>query len=151
MLAELVRASALLPAIATLACSDPAPRAEGDYPITKQELGIAGIAAREPGEAAYARTCIACHGADGKGNGGKTGADLTAQDGPFTKPDAVLIASVRDGKQGTTGVMPAHRALLTDEELAAVVAYARAQLGAGIAPVEPVQAAPDAGSGPAPE
>jgi mono/diheme cytochrome c family protein len=91
-----------------------------------------------PGEQIYHRYCIGCHGADGRGNGGITGADFTAADGPLTQRDqATLIASVRDGKRGERATMPAHAPVLTEAQIEAVVAYVRtrfAPAGAGQPP-----------------
>jgi mono/diheme cytochrome c family protein len=115
---------------ALVAC-DPPPRENGQWPIALAELGP-GLAA-DPGEGAYRRTCIACHGADGKGNGEKTGADFTRPDGRLTKPDDALLASIRGGTRGSIGVMPAHQGLLTDAETTAVLAYVRRTFGPGIA------------------
>src|SRR4051812_25708113 len=79
------------------------------WPITQAELE-----GREPqkpafpagrAEATYSRYCVACHGNDGRGNGGSTGADFTAATSPLTgHSDAELIVSVRDGKQGARAV-----------------------------------------------
>lgn len=128
-------------ALALGACSEPPPRAQDQWPITPAELGMGGAPA-DLGALAYSRTCIACHGADGKGNGAKTGADLSAPDGPLSRPDEQLLVSILDGKQGTIGVMPAHRALLSAAEATAVLAYVRRSFGAGIVPHAPDAAAP---------
>jgi mono/diheme cytochrome c family protein len=93
------------------------------HPIAADELraDVAGA-----GELNYRRYCIGCHGADGKGNGGTTGADLTALDGPLrTKSDDLLLASVRDGKTGKSAIMPAHKPVLRDEQIQQILAFAR--------------------------
>jgi mono/diheme cytochrome c family protein len=128
------------------ACLDAPSREPGQWPLTKAELEAQALAATpiEPGEAAYRRTCIACHGADGKGSEGKLAADFSSPGGPLTKQDELLRASILNGVTGTIGVMPPHRTLLTDEELSAVLAYVRKSFGAGIVPVSAL--APDAGN-----
>lgn len=132
------------------ACLEDPEREQGQWPISRAELAAhaskneAAGAASDAGEAAYRKTCIACHGADGRGHGGKTAADLTAPGGVLQKPDAALLASIRDGATGPIGVMPPHRALLTDDELAAVLGYVRRTFGPGITP-DP-GASPDAAS-----
>jgi mono/diheme cytochrome c family protein len=127
-----LRVVSLMAVLAITGCDPPQPAAD-QYPITLAELEKAPPPS-DPGEAAYRRTCIACHGADGRGNDAKTGANLTAKDGALTQSDDVLHASVRDGKKGNIGVMPPHKGLLTEEEIGAVVRYVRRTYGAGIVP-----------------
>lgn len=126
--------------LAALVSCDPPPRESGQWPIALAELGP-GQAAADPGEGAYRRTCIACHGADGKGNGEKTGADFTRPDGRLTKPDDALLTSIRGGIRGPIGVMPAHQGLLTESETTAVLAYVRRTFGPGIIPATTASAA----------
>lgn len=114
---------ALLPA-----CSEPQ-RDPTQWPLSREELERSAPS-RDPAELTYRRYCIGCHGSDGRGNGGLTGADLTAQNGPLaSKADGELQASVRDGKRGATATMPPHRPVLKDEEIAAVVSYVRQRFG----------------------
>ncbi|MET0284496.1 MAG: cytochrome c [Polyangiales bacterium] len=92
------------------------------HPIAVDQLKSDGT---DPGELNYRRYCIGCHGADGKGNGGVTGADLTASDSPLrSKPDDALLVSVRDGKQGKFAAMPAHKPVLTEAQILQVLAFA---------------------------
>lgn len=123
-----------LPLALTLgACLRKPPRAEGQWPLSRAELA-SSAPADSPGEADYRRYCLSCHGDDGRGNGGTTGADLTAPGGPLTKPDDLLVVSVRDGRRGAIGVMPPHGRLLDDAAIRGVLAYVRARFGAGIVP-----------------
>lgn len=84
------------------------------------------------GKAIYLQTCIACHGANGKG--ALPGViDFTAADGPLSKPDEQLAQSIRDGV-ATPGVplsMPAKGGLpaLTDEQIQSIIAYLRSEFG----------------------
>jgi mono/diheme cytochrome c family protein len=114
--------AALCLVLLALAC-DRAPTREGQWPISEQELGEKP---REPGESTYRQYCIGCHGMDGRGNGGVTGADLTAVQGPLaTKSDAELLASVRDGRRGQRATMPAHAPVLNTVQLQEVIAFVK--------------------------
>ena len=76
---------------------------------------------------------------DGRGNGGRTAADLTRADGLLSQPDDAVRTVIRDGRRGTIGVMPAHGTILTPSELDAVVAYLRRDLAKDVV-VRPVDA-----------
>lgn len=84
------------------------------------------------GQAVYAQTCIACHGADGKGAipGVK---DFTAMDGPLSKSDTELVTNVSQGFQspGSFMAMPPKggNPTLTEIDVRAVLAYLRAEFG----------------------
>jgi len=84
------------------------------------------------GKAVYAQTCIACHGANGKGTiPGVT--DFTAKDGPLSKSDAELLQNISEGFQspGSFMAMPAKggNPMLTEADVRAVLAYLRAAFG----------------------
>jgi mono/diheme cytochrome c family protein len=111
----LLRSSAVL---LLFACADA--KQQGQWPIGKEELAQKPDAA----DATYRRYCIGCHGIDGKGNGG-LGADFTLPGGVLGKADAELVASVRDGKRGQLATMPAHRPVLSDAQIDAVVRLVR--------------------------
>ena len=115
-------------------CSPEKKRDPSQFPISRAELAREGPsaaplpAADDAAELTYRRYCIGCHGDDGHGNDGTTGADLAAIDGPLTKrSDAELMASVRDGKVGKLATMPAHKPILSESQIAAVLAYVRKQ------------------------
>jgi mono/diheme cytochrome c family protein len=84
------------------------------------------------GATVYAQTCIACHGANGKGAIPGV-SDFTKADGPLAKTDEILIASIRDGlaTPGKPLSMPPKggNPSLTDEEIQAVLAYLRSSFG----------------------
>jgi mono/diheme cytochrome c family protein len=86
----------------------------------------------EAGQAVYSQTCIACHGANGKGTipGVR---DFTAADGPLAKSDEELVKSITEGFQspGSPLSMPPKggNPALTEEDVQAVLAYLRATFG----------------------
>lgn len=120
----------VLPVVAGLGCSDK--RDPGQWPVSQAELaGDAGpVVSTEAAALTYRRYCVGCHGEDGRGNGGMTGADFTASDSPLGKSDAELLTSVRDGKLGKRATMPPHKPVLKDAQIAAVIAYVRERFGA---------------------
>lgn len=84
------------------------------------------------GKAVYSQTCIACHGANGKGMipGVR---DLTDPDGALTKSDEELIGNITTGFQtpGSPMAMPAKggNPTLTEDDIKAVLKYLRAEFG----------------------
>jgi mono/diheme cytochrome c family protein len=84
------------------------------------------------GEGIYAQTCIACHGADGKGPIPGV-ADFTAKDSPLSKTDEELVKNISEGFQspGSFMAMPAKggNPSLTEEDIRAVVKYLRSEFG----------------------
>lgn len=100
-------------------------RDPGQWPLSKRELAQK-TAPAAPGEATYRRYCIGCHGVDGRANGGITGADFVSQKALLSaKPDAELALSVREGRRGERGAMPAHKPVLSDTQIDEVIAYVR--------------------------
>jgi len=84
------------------------------------------------GKTAYDKTCVACHGSDGKGMPG-LGKDLTTSQFFRETSDADLLAFVKTGRPAsdpanTTGVdMPPKggNPALTDEDIQNIIAYVR--------------------------
>jgi cytochrome c553 len=129
--------------LALPACGGEEPRDPTQYPISREELER-NAPSDDPAELSYRRYCIGCHGSDGHGNGGVTGADLASATGPLTtRSDAELFQSVRNGKTGASAVMPAHSPVLSDDQIKAVVGYVRKRFG------QPVGVTPDASAMPA--
>jgi len=79
------------------------------------------------GEAVYNTSCIACHGADGRGNGG-VGGDFQGEPERLAQDNAVLLAKIRDGITGNR-VMPPHNNVLTDEQQKDALSYIRREWG----------------------
>lgn len=130
-----------LVALASSACTGAPERDPSQWPIARLDLE-GEIPTDDPAEVTYRAHCTACHGVDGRGAGGVTGADFTSPDGPLRRPDGELLASIRDGRRGEIGVMPPHGAMLGEERSAAVLAYLRRRFGAGIRPAETAPLAP---------
>ena len=84
------------------------------------------------GKDVYSQTCIACHGAKGKGMipGVR---DLTDPDGALTKSDEELIENISNGMQspGSFMAMPAKggNPALSEDDIKAVLAYIRVEFG----------------------
>lgn len=94
----------------------------------------AGAHAAPDGKAIYEQTCIACHGANGKG--ALPGVpDLTGKSGRLSKPDGVLIKNMMDGFQtpGSPMAMPPKggNPALTREDIESVLGYMRKRFGPG--------------------
>lgn len=84
----------------------------------------------EHGRAVYSQTCIACHGADGKG-AIEGIPDFTTADSRLFKPDDILLADVINGFQskGSLMAMPPKGGNpdLSEQDLADAIAYMRAE------------------------
>ena len=78
------------------------------------------------GKAVFDKSCVGCHGADGKGNPGmakvlgEKGLNLTSKE-VTSKSDAQLLKVIAEGQ----GKMPASGKNLSKEEQANVLAYVR--------------------------
>ena len=84
------------------------------------------------GKAVYSQTCVACHGADGKGAIPGV-ADLTKADGALARSDDELIRNITDGFQspGAVLAMPAKggNPALTEADIKSVLSYLCATFG----------------------
>lgn len=101
-------------------------------------LGVAvaafagGAQAASPGASVYQRTCVACHGKDGRGAIPGVPA-LGGKGGPLEKSDAVLMKNMIEGYQrsGSPLAMPPKGGdpSLTGDDIAAVLQYMREAFG----------------------
>ena len=101
-------------------------------PVLVSAEGDSAAADVATGKVVYSQTCIACHGAGGKGMipGVR---DLTASDGALAKSDEELVKNISDGFQtpGSAMAMPPKggNPTLTEEDVKAVLAYLRFKFG----------------------
>ena len=85
--------------------------------------GAALAADADAGKAVFTKSCVSCHGADGKGNPAMakvmSGLDITAKE-VTQRSDDELLKAIAEGK----GKMPAQKSLSKDEQKA-VLSYVR--------------------------
>jgi cytochrome c oxidase cbb3-type subunit 3 len=81
------------------------------------------------GKEIYAKTCVACHGADGKGNQALGAPNLSDKIWLYGSGEAIQESIAR----GRNGQMPAHKDLLSPEKIHLLTAYVYS-LGGGQAP-----------------
>ena len=104
------------------------------HPLVPVAMPTSSIAKQGDGKAVFTQTCIACHGADGKG--AVPGApDFTSASGPLSKSDDVLLQHVINGfrSPGNALAMPPRGGNpgLSDSDLREALAYIRKQFGHG--------------------
>ncbi len=94
------------------------------------------VAAVEPhsgevlsGKAVFETRCVACHQSDGRGMQGLLAADFVGDKARLAKSDAELLTSIREGLNGSVGVMPPWDGVLTEQEQKAVLQYIREAFG----------------------
>lgn len=93
---------------------------EGDHSLPGDPVAGAEV---------YGRICVACHAADGRGNGGLTGANFIDDETRLAKNNDRLLTSIRDGVTTGPTPMPGHRDLLTDVEMRNALSYIRHEFG----------------------
>ncbi len=119
---------ALVSALALGACGN-----EGEKAAETTQAKQAPAAQPLPGDpvkgkAVYEQYCQSCHGADGKGNGG-VGASFVADKSRLAKSNEELLKSIREGKQGSVGMMPAQKDILSEEQMKDALSYIRKTFG----------------------
>ena len=72
------------------------------------------------GKTKYATACVACHGAEGKGNAQLGAPNLTDRIWLHGGSEAIIVETISKGR---TGVMPAHQALLGEAKVHLLAAY----------------------------
>ncbi len=101
-------------------------------PVLAFSDGVPEAADVAAGKAVYSQTCIACHGADGKGTIPGV-PDFTDKNTPLTKSAAELMKNINEGFQskGSFMAMPSKggNPTLTEADVRAVLAYIRAEFG----------------------
>ena len=101
-------------------------------PVTATADDNGNAADVKAGKKLYSQTCIACHGANGKGALPGV-SDLTSVDGPLVKSDVALIDSIVEGlaTPGAALSMPAKGGIpsLTDDDIRRLIAYLRSEFG----------------------
>jgi caa(3)-type oxidase subunit IV len=95
--------------------------------------GAVAAAPAEPagppdGAQIFNQYCVVCHGADGQGNNGLA-ANFVSDKTRLSQDKAIVIASIKDGKNGDIGAMPPWGALLNDEQIEAVYSHVMTQWG----------------------
>lgn len=95
------------------------PEFEGDHSLPGDPVA---------GEAVYRASCSACHTESGRGNGGITGADFVGDRRRLAKNNDTLLRSIREGIPNQPP-MPAHRDLLTDQQMRDALSYIRQRFG----------------------
>jgi mono/diheme cytochrome c family protein len=93
--------------------------------VVKHELPGDPVA----GKAVYDKICFACHAADGRGNGGITGADFIADRSRLAKSNEELYKSVAEGQQTGNVPMPPQLGPLNEQEIKDALAFVRVAFG----------------------
>jgi len=97
---------------------------EGVFNVSEYILGLSGRevnpTAAAAGKTKYAQVCIACHGADAKGNTALGAPNLTDDVWLFGGSQRAVMASIADGRGGR---MPAHEGFLDEGKIHVLTAY----------------------------
>lgn len=92
--------------------------------VAEYVLQISGgehdAAKAEKGAKVFAANCVACHGADGKGNQAVGAPNLTDKTWLYGGKPATIRQTIRDGRNG---VMPAQQELLKEDRIHLLAAY----------------------------
>ena len=99
------------------------PTPVSNVPLTSNEITA------QSGKAVFDKTCIACHGADGKG----AIPGIPALQSRLSQSDEILLQHIKDGMQspGSSMMMPPRggNPNLSDADLSSVLLYMRQQFG----------------------
>jgi cytochrome c oxidase cbb3-type subunit 3 len=117
---------------AEMPAEEAAPAPE-EAPAPEAAAGTITLGDAAKGKSIYETYCVACHGAEGKGDGAAA-ATLTTKpadhsDGNIMNaiPNEVLFKAIKEGGAavGKSNLMPAWGATLKDEQISDVLAYVR--------------------------
>jgi len=102
----------------------PALGAEGVKNVAQYVRSLSGLTTDSLrvafGKDIYAQNCVACHGADGKGNPALGAPNLTDKNWLHGSAEPVVIETITRGR---TSQMPAHKALLDEARIHLLTAY----------------------------
>lgn len=92
--------------------------------IAQYVRSLSGLAA-DPlqvvrGKRGFEATCIACHGAEGKGNTAIGAPDLTANVWLYGSSEASIVETIMNGRENQ---MPAQKGILTDDQIRMLTAW----------------------------
>ncbi len=101
---------------------------EGVNEVASYVLSLSGVKAPADwvagGKTRYETMCVACHGADGRGNAALGAPDLTDHVWLYGNDFASVTASIANGR---SGVMPAWRNRLSEDQIRMIAAWLHAQ------------------------
>ena len=108
---------------------------QGVKDVTHYVMSLSGMAAdsirAERGKEVFAKTCVACHGPEGKGNPAMGAPDLTDKDWLHGASEAQISETVAKGR---TDQMPAHKDFLSPAKIHLLTAYVYSLSHGGAAP-----------------
>ena len=81
------------------------------------------------GKKVFNTVCLACHGANGRGNGGVTAADFIKDISRLEKDNKVLLNSIANGIQNGSRIMPPQKGVLSEKQMKDALSYIRQQFG----------------------
>ena len=92
--------------------------------IAQYVRSLSGLAADQlqvvRGKRGFEATCVACHGAEGKGNPALGAPDLTANVWLYGSSEASIVETILNGRQNQ---MPAQKGILTDDQIRMLTAW----------------------------
>ncbi|OZI50309.1 cytochrome-c oxidase, cbb3-type subunit III [Bordetella genomosp. 5] len=95
------------------------------------------------GKREFGNFCVACHGVDGKGNTALGAPNLTDDVWLYGSSEASIVRTIREGRDNR---MPAHKEILTPEQIRLLTAWvwglSNRSTAAAAAPAAPASAAP---------
>jgi cytochrome c oxidase cbb3-type subunit III len=97
---------------------------QGVKDVTHYVMSLSGLTSdsirRARGEGLFKTNCMACHGAEGKGNPAMGAPNLTDRTWLYGSTEPVIIETITRGRSGQ---MPAHKGVLTEAKIHLLTAY----------------------------